>query len=156
MRRDVIMQCNRYATESIELACKWAYSGVREGETLSGKLVNLGTQTTTVSTRAAEWIDNPFCRLDRLQTTTSTRGSRSCRGGSRRAGCGWPCSSTGSSARTTATCRRPPPRLDGPGRTRSRARDATRRGYFVTLINLMDSCCVSLIHVNHVRRVLVT
>jgi len=42
------MQGNRYAAESIGLACKWAYSGVREGETLSGKLVNLGTQTTTV------------------------------------------------------------------------------------------------------------
>ena len=28
--------CNRYATESISLACKWAYSGVHEGETLSG------------------------------------------------------------------------------------------------------------------------
>jgi hypothetical protein len=30
---------HRYATESINLACKWAYNGVHEGETLSSKFV---------------------------------------------------------------------------------------------------------------------
>lgn len=28
----------RYAVESINLACKWGYKGVKEGATLAGKL----------------------------------------------------------------------------------------------------------------------
>lgn len=38
---DLCFSCKRrYAAESINIACKWGYNGVKSGQTLSGKLIN--------------------------------------------------------------------------------------------------------------------